>query len=628
MARLFIGYALALALVAIGQAEDDQPTKYAFTQPPLAIYGQVADLKLGAAPTLSDVERKLLEKVTRLRSESPAAKELRDESLILEALLFASGCEDAAARARYREQYEKLVVAAKEATKDAKTDRERGEALMKFLHAGVMSKGYDLDETTLTAIFDQGKFNCVSSSAMYYLVGSRLGLKLQLISIPGGPFLPGHAALDLIDGRQRVQVEPTNPDGFDWQTKIKRPGVIVLGFVPDRKQGREVDPLGLAATIYSNRGVELGKSDPPRRLEEARMYASALALDPLTSTATNNLTALFTNWGPALADDQKFEEGVRVLALGRSLALETRDLENNLSAVWSQHIKATLEVGRDKDALELIRRAAEMVKSDRDFADVGKWFIIRAQDREDAEGWEAGLKSIESSLGVVPAAEVKKLREWRSSLFRRWSQEHLEKGAFDASVKALARGYAIDAADSEIHSGLGYHTAEALKQLDGPDTAKMVAHYQSLVAQFPKVKKIADAARSHAGSTVSDLAEAGKFAEAQQALARYQPLLADAKDRTEIGVMIFGRWGQDLTEKKEWKAALARLSEGRKAYPKERRLEDGIAATIDAWAEGFINDQKWDEAIRIYDIGLKDYLPGNSHLKRNREFCEAKKAGK
>ena len=274
MARLLLSYALIAVTAAVGQAKDTQPTKYAFTQPPLAIFGKVAELKLGEAPTLSDAERQLLEKVTRLRSEKPAAKELADEGLILEAMLFASGCEDAAAHAKYRAQYEKLVAAAKDATKDAKTDRERGEALMKFLHAGVMSKGYDLDVTTLTAIFDQGQYNCVSSSALYYLVGSRLGLKLQLISIPGGPFLPGHASLNLIDGGQRVQVEPTNADGFDWQAKIKRPGVIVLGFVPDRDKGREVDPLGLAATIYSNRGVELGKGDSPRRLEEARLYAS------------------------------------------------------------------------------------------------------------------------------------------------------------------------------------------------------------------------------------------------------------------------------------------------------------------------------------------------------------------
>ena len=251
-----------------------------------------------------------------------------------------------------------------------------------------------------------------------------------------------------------------------------------------------------------------------------------------------------------------------------------------------------------------------------------------AQDREEAGGWEAGLKSIESSLGVVPAAETKKLREWRSSLFRRWSQEHLEKGEFDASVKALARGFGIDANDREIHSGLGYHTAQALEKLDGPDTAPLVAHFQSLTAQFPKVKNIADAGRSHAGHQVSELAQAGKFAEAQQALVRYRPLLADAKTATELGVMIFGRWGQELTEKKEWKAALAKLAEGVKAYPKERRLEDGIAATFDAWAEGYINDKNWDEAIRIYNIGLTDYLPGNSHLKGNKAFCEAKKAGK
>jgi tetratricopeptide (TPR) repeat protein len=482
--------------------------------------------------------------------------------------------------------------------------------------------------TTLTAIFDEGKFNCVSSTALYYLVGSRLGLKLKLISIPGAPFQAGHASLDLIDGGKKLQVEPTNPDGFDWQTKIKRPGVVVWGLVPDRKDGREVDPLGLAATIYSNRGVDSDKSDSPKRLESARMYAAALSLDPLTPTATHNLLSLFTNWGPQLAKEDRFEDAIRVLALGRSLAPQCRDLDHNLEAVWSKFITATFAAGKDQEALAQLRRAAEMLPKERDFASPSVWFISRAQDKQREGGWEASLADVEASLPLLAGAETKKLREFRSGLFRRWSQEHLENKDYEASVKVLARGYALDAADREIHSGLGYHAAQALKGLDDGDAGPMLAHFRSLTSQFPKVKDITEAGRSHAIRQVHELTDAGKFAEALGAASRYKPLVTDAKHQNELAVMVYAQWGRKLREEGQWKEALGKLLEGRKAFPQERDLENSMAATIDAWADGFMRDNRWDEAIRIYNVGLTEYLPDSNHLKNNKEYCEAKKAGK
>ena len=289
-------FVLAAGIPAFG--EDRKPRACRLSAPPLEVYDRLADLKLGNVPALADGERTLLAKVWDQKSKKAGAGKF-DEALLLDAMLFASGVEEEAARGKYREQFAELAAKAAEAVKDAKENRERGELLMKFLHAGVMKSGYEEQQTCLSAVFDSGKFNCVSSTGMYYLLGSRLGLDLRAISIPGG-ILSGHAALDMLDGGKRLQVEPTNPDGFDWGTKIKRPGVIVLGYVPDRKDGHEVDGPGIAAMIYSNRGVALSKAKPAKRLEAARCCLAALALDPLDESATKNFLSLFVNWGPEL----------------------------------------------------------------------------------------------------------------------------------------------------------------------------------------------------------------------------------------------------------------------------------------------------------------------------------------
>ena len=622
-------FACAFA-AAVGRADEPGRREYHFTQPPLEIYDALHELKLGEVPKMPAEERAFLEATWRWRTEKSAADTHRDDdaadAALLDAMLWASGIEEPATRAAHREKFAGVVAAAREATKDAKTDRERGELLMKSLHAGVMKGGYDLDQTSLATVFDSGKFNCVSSTAMYLLTGRRLGLALEPISIPGQPFVPGHAALDLMDGTARVQVEPTNPDGFDWETKSKQPGVIIIGFVPDRKKGRATDALGIAASIYTNRSVALSKADDPPRLASIRLNLSALACNPVDETATNNLLSDFVNWGPALAKEMKFAEAVRVLSFGRRIAPESPELKDNLVSAYAQQIQALLAAKADRAAVELVKTAADAIPEHRDFQNVAEWFKRESSRQRQEDGYDAGLAVVERGLALVSASDQKTLREWRSSLLRQLSQELLEKGDIAGSTKALARGYAIDAQDPAIHDGVGYHTIQALAILDKQQDEKLTEHFQELTKQFPLVKDVAEAGYSFAAEAVLKLADTGKFEDAIRATKRYLPLVADAKQQAELGALPYDRWGRQLAEQKLWQKACGKYAEALKMYPKQPRLVQNLAATVVEWSEPEIDAMTWDEAIRIYDIGLA-ILPEHSLLQQNRRFCEAKKKG-
>lgn len=537
MLRSLLFWVLTAAVAAPCSANDPVPAEYQFARPPLEIYDALQGLKLGDVPALPQDERKLLADVWQWRTKKKSAADSQPvEAAVLAAMLWASGVEDAAAREKYRDQFETVVAAAKVAAKDSKDDRDRGERLMKSLHAGVMQKGYSLDQTSFATVLDQGEFNCVSSTAMYLLVGQRLGLKLVPISIPGKPYQSGHAALDLVDGQTRIQVEPTNPDGFDWETKSKQPGVIIIGLVPDRKEGHETDALGIAASIYTNRGVALAKADPPQRLAAIRCNLAALALDPTDPTATNNLLSDFVNLGPALGEEGKHAEAVRALSFGRSLAPQSREIAGNLTGAYARHIEALLAAQKDPEAIALVRQAAEALPEESDFRSAAHWFQRHSSQRRKDAGWEAGLAAIERGLNLLTAEELKELSEARISLYRQWSQELLEKKDVDGSVKVLARAYEIDPKDEDVHDGLGYHTAQALKLLAEQDDAKAIEHFESLVKQFPEVKDVAKVGVSFAARTIGDLADAEKFAEALKAAQRYQPLVVDPQKRAEIEI--------------------------------------------------------------------------------------------
>ncbi len=597
---------------APGFSKEPMAAGYQLALAPLAVYDRLSDLKMGSVPALPADERKLLSAVWERKTRRPGPAEKEDDGLLVDAMLFASGIEGAEPREKYRERFDELVVGARQAVKGARPDRERGERLMRFLHKGVMSKGYAAEQSSFAAVFDTGKFNCVSATALYYLVGSRLGLKLRPLSIPGG-FFPGHAALDLVEGDKRIQVEPTNPAGFDWKAKGGREGA------------REVDGFGVAALIYSNRGVALAGAKVPRPLEAARCYLAALALDPASRTAANNLLAIFVNWGPRLTDERKFEDAVRALAFGLSVAPRSGSLHNNHHLAWASYIDATLAAGQDQDALKVIERAAKAVPEDKDFQSPSRWFVRLGEKRSQDKGWEAGLVVVGRGLKVLPAAEGKKLLAWRSGLFRRWSQSLLSKKDVHGSLKVLARAYALGPKDREVAGGIAYHAQEALRTLEeGGGRPAAIEHYEALRKQFVAVKSVPAVGSAYAAGAVRKLTDARKYQEALKAAVGYGPLVAGPPQRAELAAIVYDGWARQLRREKKWKAALEKYAEGLKAFPRQPRLASNAIALIDDWAETAIKVKDWAEAVRVYDVGLADF-PGNSHLKHNRHYCEQMK---
>jgi hypothetical protein len=144
----------------------------------------------------------------------------------------------------------------------------RGEAILGYLH-GSAFKRYREDATTLDGLLDTGYYNCVSSAALYLLVAGALGLEV------GGVKTRDHAFCTLRAGERSIDVETTNPYGFDPGAKKeftdsfgKATGYAYVppGNYSDR---RAIGPRELLALILSNRVT---------RAESAGRYADAARL--------------------------------------------------------------------------------------------------------------------------------------------------------------------------------------------------------------------------------------------------------------------------------------------------------------------------------------------------------------
>jgi tetratricopeptide (TPR) repeat protein len=579
----FLALVVLVVSLAGGAARPDsaKARKYPFAAPPLEMYDRLRKADVGPVEPLPPADAKLLGDFWMARNTQPAKELPQADDAAITLHLLAGGVLEVE-RADYLKKFTELVVAAKQATAGAKNDREKADRLLRFLHKGVMAKGYAEHETTLHRVFDTGKFNCVSSSCVFYLVGTRLGLKLQPVVIPGTGFSAGHAAVDLIDGKARIQIEPTSPDGYDWPARLKQPGVIVIGPQPDRKKGYDSDGFGLAASIASNLGAEALKARPTRPIEAMRWMTIALVLDPTDATGENNTIAAINNWGKALAESGQFEEAIKVYAFGRA-ALGAKDLENNYRVSWVRYLEATFAAGKYDEGSKLAPRAAAAFPRDKEFASAGEWVNRAAHRKADQDGWAAGLAYADDAVKHLSTTDAKAVRAWKSEARRQWSQKLLGKGDVDGSLKVIAEGLAQAPDDKELLAGLGYHTQEALAYLDAKKgTPAAVAHFKELCEKFPKNKDVREVGLRHAIRAVEKLDDGKKFDEAMKAADAYEPLAGDRAG--ELKCRVFDACGRSLV------------------------------------AEG-----KWDEAIRVYDTGLKQF-PDNGRLKNNRDYCVKMKA--
>jgi tetratricopeptide (TPR) repeat protein len=230
-----------------------------------------------------------------------------------EAALLASGVTEPAKRQTYVDRLAALEKQATQELADAKTAFAKGEKLLVWLHrkgAGPL-RDYSAAQTDLSVLLDTGKYNCVSATVLYNVLGRRLGLDLRAIEVSD------HAFAVLYDGEARADVETTTRRGFNpaRDKKALDEFTAQTGFVyiPERnkKQRREVGEAALVGAIYFNHGVNAFRK---KRYEEALVASvCAMNLDP-DAFAVKGAQAALAKWSGGLAREGRLDEALDLLA--------------------------------------------------------------------------------------------------------------------------------------------------------------------------------------------------------------------------------------------------------------------------------------------------------------------------
>lgn len=314
---------VSLAEIEILGHPGEPKTNYAFSETPARVIDILSRLEKGGTVSLaiSEDEKRAFQNAKGGRLDSAAFAEVA---------LLASGVLDPEKRKNYIGRIEAIAQKAQLAVASARDTKDRADTLLRWLHREVLKKGYRASQTDLSVLLDTQTFNCVSSAVLYNIIALKLGIDVRAIEVPD------HAFSIVYQGTSHVDVETTTPLGFNPSRDQIKTFERTTGFryVPDthRKQRREVTEVGLAALIYYNRGVELGRAK--RHHEALLAYARAMSLDSEFASAAKNALATLANWSHELLKGRKWQQAIDVITIGVELAPNDALLANNQVAIW------------------------------------------------------------------------------------------------------------------------------------------------------------------------------------------------------------------------------------------------------------------------------------------------------
>jgi len=584
-------------------------SRYAFKEAPAKAFSVLSEVQKSVHVTVSDDEASLY--------HDAADGKLNDWSFA-EAALLSNGIVDRAERRKHLKQIDRIAIEAETVVASAKTPHEKGEHLLEWLHQNVMSGGYEANQTDLATVLSTGKFNCVSSATLYNIVGWRLGLDLRGIEVPD------HAFSILYVGSQHMDIETTNPQGFNpaRDRRILERFKEQTGFqyIPDRHadKRREVTDTGLLALTCYNHGVTHTREE--QYALALADYFRALSLDPEFPSAIQNTLSVFANWSHELSENGEREQAVRVVAAGLRLAPEDRTLLHNRKVIWQHWALAEIEGNRRDAALDVLTRAAQQVPDggfDRMQAYV---FIQPGQKLAENQQWEDALKLAGRGLEVVTEAARKELRDWRNNIYHRWCDTALNKDDFATAADVLELAMQAEPEERRFSANTAYVVQEWLRNTYESDgLADAEALLTKLAVRFEDIEGTQRVVEQFARRTTETLTEKEGIDDALAFVDRNAKLLREDV-AGDLRRAIFDRRASALSDMLKWDQAIAVYTRGLKVLPDDGHLRNNLLATWDTWAGKFRKSGDWSDAAGIYAKALDSGID-NSNFASKIGYC-------
>ena len=137
-----------------------------------------------------------------------AERTLSGEDVIRAGLEFSLCPQDSPQGTRVLAAYRELEAAVRADSFLSLAEADRAESILTLMYERVLTQ-YVADQTNIATMFAAGTYNCVSSSVLYFALAKAAGLAVA------GQETPDHAFCTVTVDGKRIDVETTNPGGFN-----------------------------------------------------------------------------------------------------------------------------------------------------------------------------------------------------------------------------------------------------------------------------------------------------------------------------------------------------------------------------------------------------------------------------
>ena len=358
--------------------------------------------------------------------------------------------------------------------------KSRGEAVLTFMHRRFF-RGYEENQTRVNEIFRTGRYNCVSSAALYMVFAVAAGLDVR------GVMTKDHAFVTVDTGDGLIDVETTNRFGFDpGNRKEFHDGFGTLtgyAYVPARnyRDRTGISQLELMSLILSNRIAELERRN--RYGEAVPLAASRAAL--LEGRSNPALSSFFT--------DPRQDLTERLLNYGSSLI---RAGQEEAALQWAAQASARYPYGE---------RWQEFV-----YAALNNLVVKQIRARRLAEA-RAALDAHAAALSADNLVRVEavvldaELMERAEAVWTAGEGQTLLLSIDDAA----GRGVLNERRARELRNFVILKEGERLSSAGGAQAA--IGHIEAALARYGRDTQLESAARVYRNNRIAELHNA--FAE-------------------------------------------------------------------------------------------------------------------
>jgi hypothetical protein len=297
---------------------------------------------------------------------------------IVDAALEFSGASDASA-AEAKDKLVGLLRKFRDEVADVTEQAALAEKALVFLHKNLLTT-YAVLQTRVDTALDTGVFNCVSSAVLYMIVARSVGLSVS------GVRTSDHAFCTVLVNGQQVDVETTNPDGFNPGAKKEFTDSFgkITGFryVPPGHYGdrRAIGEKELLSLILYNRVSEYGDS---RFFKDALQPAvSAYAL--IGSEEMRGVMGIaFSNYVTSLGVRQDYAQAVQFIDAVKASFGGIVDLGQPRRDMYHNWVVSLIDANAILDADALLSQPG--TKAALDEADWTNLSVVVVQQRAQSE---------------------------------------------------------------------------------------------------------------------------------------------------------------------------------------------------------------------------------------------------